>query len=162
MPRSGSAIELDRQMIDRLSDPLIHLLRNALDHGLERPEQRQAAGKPPRGQLSLEAGQDGGWVVVEMRDDGAGIDLAAVRQKALAGQLLDEGQLALLSEQETLELILLPGFSTKSLITDFSGRGVGMDVVKRTVVDELNGDLNVTSALGKGTHFSLRLPFHWR
>ncbi|NGO89328.1 MAG: response regulator [Halomonas sp.] len=154
----GSAIELDRQMIDRLSDPLIHLLRNALDHGLERPEQRQAAGKPPRGQLSLEARQDGGWVVVEMRDDGAGIDLAAVRQKALARQLLDEGQLALLSEQETLELILLPGFSTKSLITDFSGRGVGMDVVKRTVVDELNGDLNVTSALGKGTHFSLRLP----
>ncbi|WP_445010757.1 hybrid sensor histidine kinase/response regulator [Vreelandella stevensii] len=154
----GSAIELDRQMIDRLSDPLIHLLRNALDHGLERPEQRQAAGKPPRGQLSLEARQDGGWVVVEMRDDGAGIDLAAVRQKALARQLLDEGQLALLSEQETLELILLPGFSTKNLITDFSGRGVGMDVVKRTVVDELNGDLTVTSALGKGTHFSLRLP----
>ncbi|WP_144980701.1 response regulator [Halomonas sp. C22] len=154
----GSEIELDRQMIDRLSDPLIHLLRNALDHGLEAPAQRQAAGKAPRGQLTLEAWQDGGWVVVEMRDDGAGIDLAAVRQKALSRQLLDEGQLALLSEQETLELILLPGFSTKSLITDFSGRGVGMDVVKRTVVDELSGDLHLTSSPGKGTHFSLRLP----
>ena len=154
----GSEIELDRQMIDRLSDPLIHLLRNALDHGLETPEQRQAAGKPPRGQLTLKAWQDGGWVVVEMRDDGAGISLAAVRQKALAKQLLTEEQLMALSEQETLELVFLPGFSTKAMITDFSGRGVGMDVVKRTITDELSGDLQLASETGKGTRFTLRLP----
>ncbi|MGP9764379.1 hybrid sensor histidine kinase/response regulator [Halomonas sp. AOP13-D3-9] len=154
----GSEIELDRQMIDRLSDPLIHLLRNALDHGLESPAERQAAGKPPRGQLMIEAWQDADWVVVEMRDDGAGIALDAVRQKALAKQLISEEQLNALSEQETLELIFLPGFSTKSMITDFSGRGVGMDVVKRTVVDELNGDLQLASERGSGTRFTLRLP----
>ncbi|WP_339881791.1 hybrid sensor histidine kinase/response regulator [Vreelandella maris] len=154
----GSEIELDRQMIDRLSDPLIHLLRNALDHGLEPPAERQAAGKPPRGQLVIEARQDAGWVVIEMHDDGAGIALNAVRQKALAKQLVSEEQLNTLSEQETLELIFLPGFSTKSMITDFSGRGVGMDVVKRTVVDELNGDLQLASEQGRGTRFTLRLP----
>ena len=154
----GSEIELDRQMIDRLSDPLIHLLRNALDHGLEPPAERQAAGKPPRGQLVIEARQDAGWVVIEMHDDGAGIALDAVRQKALAKQLVSEEQLKALSEQETLELIFLPGFSTKSMITDFSGRGVGMDVVKRTVVDELNGDLQLASVSGRGTRFTLRLP----
>ncbi|MBR9903230.1 hybrid sensor histidine kinase/response regulator [Halomonas sp. TG39a] len=154
----GSEIELDRQMIDRLSDPLIHLLRNALDHGLEPPAERQAAGKSPRGQLVIEAWQDADWVVVEMRDDGAGIALDAVRQKALAKQLISEEQLNALSEQETLELIFLPGFSTKSMITDFSGRGVGMDVVKRTVVDDLNGDLQLASERGSGTRFTLRLP----
>ncbi len=154
----GSEIELDRQMIDRLSDPLIHLLRNALDHGLEPPAERQAAGKSPRGQLIIEAWQDADWVVVEMRDDGAGIALEAVRQKALAKQLVSEEQLNALSEQETLELIFLPGFSTKSMITDFSGRGVGMDVVKRTVVDEFNGDLQLASERGSGTRFTLRLP----
>ncbi|HAA44745.1 MAG: gliding motility regulatory protein [Halomonas sp. 54_146] len=154
----GSEIELDRQMIDRLSDPLIHLLRNALDHGLELPAERQAAGKSPRGQLVIEAWQDAGWVMVEMRDDGAGICLKNVRKKALAKQLLTEEQLNALSEQETLELIFLPGFSTKSMITDFSGRGVGMDVVKRTVVDELNGDLQLASELGSGSRFTLRLP----
>ncbi|WP_386080344.1 response regulator [Vreelandella sp. F11] len=154
----GSEIELDRQMIDRLSDPLIHLLRNALDHGLESLAERQAAGKPPRGQLMIEAWQDADWVVVEMRDDGAGIALDVVRQKALAKQLISEEQLNALSEQETLELIFLPGFSTKSMITDFSGRGVGMDVVKRSVVDELNGDLQLASERGNGTRFTLRLP----
>ncbi|WGI25002.1 response regulator [Halomonas alkaliantarctica] len=154
----GSEIELDRQMIDRLSDPLIHLLRNALDHGLELPAERQSAGKPSRGQLIIEAWQDADGVVVEMRDDGAGIALDAVRQKALAKQLISEEQLNALSEQETLELIFLPGFSTKSMITDFSGRGVGMDVVKRTVVDELNGDLQLASERGSGTRFTLRLP----
>lgn len=154
----GSELELDRQMIDRLSDPLIHLLRNALDHGIETPAERQVAGKPMRGQLTLEAWQDGSWVVVEMRDDGAGISLEAVRQKALAKQLISEETLAALSEQEILELIFLPGFSTKSMITDFSGRGVGMDVVKRTIVDELSGDLQLSSEPGVGSRFTLRLP----
>ncbi|MBR2515100.1 MAG: hybrid sensor histidine kinase/response regulator [Halomonas sp.] len=154
----GGEIELDRQMIDRLSDPLIHLLRNALDHGFEPPAERVASGKSPRGKLVIEAWQDADWVVVEMHDDGAGIALDAVRQKALAKQLVSEEQLNTLSEQETLELIFLPGFSTKSMITDFSGRGVGLDVVKRTVMDELNGDLQLTSERGNGTRFTLRLP----
>lgn len=154
----GSEIELDRQMIDHLSDPLIHLLRNALDHGIESPAERQATGKPVRGQLTLEAWQDGGWVVVEMSDDGAGISLDAVRKKALAKQLISEGGLTALSEQETLELIFRPGFSTKSMITDFSGRGVGMDVVKRTVVDELSGDIHLSSEPSVGSRFTLRLP----
>lgn len=154
----GAEIELDRQMIDRLSDPLIHLLRNALDHGFEPPAERVASGKSPRGKLVIEAWQDADWVIVEMHDDGAGIALDAVRQKALAKQLVSEEQLHTLSEQETLELIFLPGFSTKSMITDFSGRGVGLDVVKRTVMDELNGDLQLTSERGSGTRFTLRLP----
>ncbi|WFE69897.1 response regulator [Halomonas sp. M1] len=154
----GAEIELDRQMIDRLSDPLIHLLRNALDHGFEPPAERVASGKSPRGKLVIEAWQDADWVMVEMHDDGAGIALDAVRQKALAKQLVSEEQLNTLSEQETLELIFLPGFSTKSMITDFSGRGVGLDVVKRTVMDELNGDLQLTSERGSGTRFTLRLP----
>ncbi|MCB8888256.1 hybrid sensor histidine kinase/response regulator [Vreelandella malpeensis] len=154
----GSEIELDRQMIDQLSEPLVHLLRNALDHGLEPPEARRALGKPPQGRIRLEAWQDGGWVVIELGDDGAGIDLEAVQRKALARRLIGEEQLATLSEQETLELIFLPGFSTKPMITDVSGRGVGMDVVKRTVVDELSGDLRVASQPGKGCVFTLRLP----
>ncbi|NYS61807.1 hybrid sensor histidine kinase/response regulator [Vreelandella salicampi] len=155
---SGSDIELDRQMIDRLSDPLIHLLRNALDHGLETPDERKAAGKPAQGRITLRAFQDGNWVVVEMRDDGRGIALDVIRQKALSKQLVTTEQLETLSEQETLELIFLPGFSTKTLITDFSGRGVGMDVVKRTVTDELSGSLQVTTDRGQGSCFTLRMP----
>lgn len=155
---SGSDIELDRQMIDHLSDPLIHLLRNALDHGLETPEERKAAGKPELGRITLRAFQDGNWVVVEMHDDGRGIALDAIRQKALSKQLVTAEQLEALSEQETLELIFLPGFSTKALITDFSGRGVGMDVVKRTVTDELSGSLQVTTERGQGSCFTLRMP----
>lgn len=154
----GNEIELDRQMIERLSDPMIHLLRNALDHGLETPAERQAAGKPARGQLTLKAYQDGGWVVIEISDDGAGIAVEAIRQKVLAKKLMSEEQLLALSESETLELIFLPGFSTKTIITDFSGRGVGMDVVKRTIVDELSGNLRLSSQAAQGTCFTLRLP----
>ncbi|MGM0544221.1 MAG: hybrid sensor histidine kinase/response regulator [Pseudomonadota bacterium] len=154
----GGDIELDRQMIDRLSDPLIHLLRNALDHGIEPPESRQAAGKPPRGQLVLEARQEGGWVTIELHDDGLGIDLEAVRNKALAKQLVDEEQLSTLSDTAVQALIFAPGFSTKAMITDFSGRGVGMDVVKHTVEDDLSGDLRLSSQPGHGTRFTLRLP----
>ncbi|WP_447555151.1 hybrid sensor histidine kinase/response regulator [Vreelandella sp. EE22] len=154
----GSEIELDRQMIDRLSEPLVHLVRNALDHGLETPEGRRRLGKPPKGLITLKAWQDGSWVVIELRDDGAGIDIEAVRQKALSRQLINEEQLLTLSEQETLELIFLAGFSTQSMITDMSGRGVGMDAVKRTVVDELSGDVRVASESGRGSAFTLRLP----
>lgn len=154
----GADIELDRQMIDQLADPVIHLLRNALDHGLETTQARQTAGKPEQGMLQLKASQDGGWVVIEIIDDGAGLDLDAIRNKALSKQLLSADALESLTEQEVMELIFLPGFSTSALITDLSGRGVGMDVVKRTVIDNLQGAISIESRAGEGARFTLRLP----
>ena len=155
---SGSEIELDRQLIDQLADPIIHLIRNAVDHGIEPPDVRRAAGKPAQGHVQLSARQDGGWVVIELSDDGAGIALQAVRDKAVKKGLLSADKAAALSDQEAIDLIFLPGFSTSSMITDLSGRGVGMDVVKQTVLDELQGSVSVHTRSGMGTTFSLRLP----
>ena len=155
---SGSEIELDRQLIDQLADPIIHLIRNAVDHGIEPPDVRRAAGKPTQGRVQLSARQDGGWVVIELSDDGAGIALQAVRDKAVKKGLLSADKAAALSDQEAIDLIFLPGFSTSSMITDLSGRGVGMDVVKQTVLDELQGSVSVHTRSGMGTTFSLRLP----
>lgn len=155
---TGTEIELDRQMIDKLSDPIIHLIRNAIDHGIEQPAQRVAIGKPAHGRLTLSARQDGGWVVVELRDDGAGISLAAVRDKAIRKGLVSVEKAAALTDQEAIDFIFLPGFSTSNIITDLSGRGVGMDVVKQTILDDLQGVVNVETRLGAGTTFSLRLP----
>lgn len=155
---SGSEIELDRQIIDKLSDPIIHLLRNAIDHGLEMPAVRQVAGKPARGRVTLSARQDGGSVVIEISDDGGGIPVAAVRDKAVRKKLLAAEKAAALSEQEIIDMIFLPGFSTSSIITDISGRGVGMDVVKRCIVDDLQGVISVDTRTGAGSTFTLRLP----
>jgi two-component system, chemotaxis family, sensor kinase CheA len=155
---SGAEIELDRQMIDKLADPIIHLIRNGIDHGIEMPEQRLAAGKPAQGRLRLSARQDGGWVVIEVADDGAGIPLAAVREKALKKGFVSAERAATLTDQEAVDLIFLPGFSTNSMITDLSGRGVGMDVVKRCILDDLQGVVSVDTRAGVGTTFSLRLP----
>lgn len=154
----GSEIELDRQMIDQLADPVIHLLRNALDHGVEMPEVRQQKGKNPQGRLDLTARQDGGWVVLDVSDDGAGISLEAIRDKALKKQLVTQEQLEGMNDQEVMDMIFLPGFSTSSMITELSGRGVGMDVVKRSVVDGLQGVISMSSRAGEGTRFTLRLP----
>ena len=154
----GSEIELDRQMIDKLSDPIIHLIRNGIDHGLEIPEKRLAAGKPAQGRLTLSARQDGGWVVIDVADDGGGIPLAALREKAVKKGLLSEEKRAAMSDQDVIDLIFLPGFSTSSIITDLSGRGVGMDVVKQCIIDDLQGVINVETWPGAGTTFSLRLP----
>ncbi len=154
----GSEIELDRQIIDQLADPIIHLLRNALDHGIETPEERKKVGKPLRGRVSLKAWQDGAWVVVSVEDDGRGISLDAIRRKALKKALLTQEQLDALSEQEIMDLIFLPGFSSTEMITDFSGRGVGMDVVKSTVVDQLQGVVSLRSQPEKGSQILLRLP----
>lgn len=154
----GADIELDRQMIDQLADPVIHLLRNALDHGIESPEQREAAVKPAQGLLTLKAAQDGGWVEIEIADDGQGLNLQAIRQKALSRQLFTPETLEGMTDQEVMDLIFLPGFSTSHLITDLSGRGVGMDVVKRSVVDGLQGVISLDSRVGQGTRFTLRLP----
>src|SRR5690554_1548198 len=154
----GSEIELDRQMIDQLADPMIHLLRNALDHGIETPAIRQQKGKPAQGLLQISARQDGGWVVLEVRDDGMGLSLSAIRDKALKKGLVCSEQLAEMSQQQISYLIFEPGFSTSNMITEFSGRGVGMDVVKRSIVDDLQGVISLHSRADEGTCFTLRLP----
>ena len=154
----GSAIELDRQLIDRLGDPIVHLLRNALWHGIETPAQRAQAGKPARGQVSLRAREEAGGVVIEVADDGQGLAYAAIRDKAVKKGLFTAEQAASLDPAQLGELIVLPGFSTSPIITDVSGRGVGMDVVKRCVVDELHGAMQIDSTPGGGTTVRLRLP----
>jgi chemotaxis protein histidine kinase CheA len=154
----GAEIELDRQMIDKLSDPIIHLIRNAIDHAIEPPEARTAAGKPAQGRLRLSARQDGGWVVIDIADDGGGIPVAAVRDKAVKKGFFTAEKAATLTDQEAIDLIFLPGFSTSNIITDLSGRGVGMDVVKQTILDDMQGVVSVETRPGAGTTFSLRLP----
>lgn len=155
---SGNDIELDRQLIDRLGDPIVHLLRNAVAHGIETPEERARAGKPRRGRVTLGARQDDRSVIIEVADDGGGLSYAAIRDKAVKKGLFSEEQAQALSEAEVADLILLPGLSTSAIITDVSGRGVGMDVVKRCVVDELQGSLQLASTPAAGTTVTLRLP----
>ncbi|HKM15686.1 MAG TPA: hybrid sensor histidine kinase/response regulator [Marinospirillum sp.] len=154
----GSEIELDRQMIDQLADPVIHLLRNALDHGIETPAERQKKGKPPQGLVQITARQDAGWVLLDISDDGAGLSLEAIRDKALKKGLVTTAELAEMSQQTIMDLIFLPGFSTSSMITEVSGRGVGMDVVKRAIIDELQGVISLQTKPDQGTCFTLRLP----
>ncbi len=155
---SGGEIELDRQMIDRLNDVLTHLLRNAVDHGLESPEERLAAGKAPISRLSLTARQEGAGVVVQIADDGQGLNREKILAKAVQKGLIDPGHSAALTDDQAAELIFQPGLSTSAMITDLSGRGVGMDVVKRTIVDELHGAISVSSHAGAGTVFAFKLP----
>lgn len=154
----GSEIELDRQMIDQLADPVIHLLRNSLDHGIETPAERQKKGKAARGLIQISARQDAGWVVLNISDDGAGLSLAAIRDKALSRKLVTEAELTEMSDQEITDLIFQPGFSTSAMITEVSGRGVGLDVVKRSIVDELQGVISLQTREGEGASFTLRLP----
>ena len=151
----GEATELDKTVIERLADPLIHLVRNAADHGLETPGQRLAAGKPEAGQVVLAARQSGAEVVITITDDGRGVDRARVRAKAEENGLIQPGQV--LSDNELLQLIFAPGFSTAATITNLSGRGVGMDVVKRTI-EGLRGSIELTSTPGRGSVVSLRIP----
>lgn len=154
---TGGEVELDRRIIEALGEPLLHLIRNALDHGLEAPAARQAAGKPVRGRLTIQAWERGNRVVVEVEDDGAGIDPAVLRETAVRkGHLRPEAAEAL-SDAEAVGLIFRPGFSTSRLITDVSGRGVGMEVVQ-TVLDRLRGSVTVDSTPGRGTRVTLDLP----
>jgi two-component system chemotaxis sensor kinase CheA len=151
----GETTELDKTVIERLADPLVHLIRNAADHGLETPEERAAAGKPPTGQVVLAARQAGAEVIITITDDGRGVDRARVRAKAEENGLVAPG--AVLSDNELLQLIFHPGFSTAAAITNLSGRGVGMDVVKRTI-EGLRGSIEMTSEPGKGSQIALRIP----
>ena len=155
---SGGDIELDRQIIDRLGDALVHVLRNAVDHGIENPEQRRAVGKPATGRIRLTARQEGAGVLVEAIDDGRGLDRDRILAKALQKNLIDPGQSAELTDDQVAELIFRPGFSTSAIITDLSGRGVGMDVVKRVVVDDLHGAVAVSSRPGEGSVVAFKLP----
>jgi two-component system, chemotaxis family, sensor kinase CheA len=151
----GAETELDKTMIERLFDPLVHLIRNSCDHGIESPDLRRSAGKNPTGTVRLRAYHSGQSVFVEIRDDGAGLDPVAIRKKAIASGLLDES--AQLSADELNKLIFLPGFSTAKTVSNVSGRGVGMDVVKRSV-EALRGQIDIASDLGKGSTIRLQLP----
>jgi two-component system chemotaxis sensor kinase CheA len=151
----GAETELDKTVIDRLADPLVHLIRNSIDHGIEHPDERIAAGKPAKGTITLRATHMGASVVISIIDDGKGLDKAAIFKKAKEKGLVAND--ANLSEKETFALIFLPGFSTATKVTDVSGRGVGMDVVKREI-DSLRGSVDIHSEVGKGTRIDLSLP----
>ncbi len=152
---SGEETEIDRSLIEALSDPLTHIIRNSLDHGLEFPEERVRLGKPEKGRISVSARRQGGTIVIELADDGRGLDTERIRQKAITLGIPDAESLG---EVELRELIFLPGFSTKDVVTDVSGRGVGMDVVATRIRSGLRGVVELASEAGKGTRVILRLP----
>lgn len=153
----GTETELDRKMLEEIKDPLLHILRNAVDHGIEKPEARAQAGKPRQGTITLKAYQKGNSIVIQVDDDGGGINRNKVRQAALKAGLITSDEMNALSDDETLRLIFAPGLSTSAMITDLSGRGVGMDVVRRNV-EALQGQVEVESSLGQGTSIALTLP----
>ena len=151
----GEGVELDTSIIEQIVDPLLHLVQNTIAHGIESPAERRAAGKEPVGTVTLSAAHEGGAVLVEVADDGRGIDPDVVRRRAIAQRFVPAD--AALSDQEALDLVFLPGFSTATAVSAAAGRGVGMDVV-RTNVRRLNGEVEVHSVVGEGTRFTLRLP----
>ncbi|WP_313497465.1 chemotaxis protein CheA [Pseudoxanthomonas mexicana] len=153
----GADTELDRNLVEALADPLVHLVRNAIDHGIEVPSLREACSKPRQGHVRLSAQQEGDFVTIEIRDDGAGIDPERLRAKALEKGLIDPEAAARLSHDECLQLVFLPGFSTKAEVTDISGRGVGMDVVQSRI-RELSGQITIHSDVGRGSRFVIRVP----
>ncbi|MDF2589400.1 MAG: CheA signal transduction histidine kinase [Anaerocolumna sp.] len=154
---TGEETELDRTVIDEIGDPLMHLLRNAADHGLESNEERIAAGKPATGSIFLDAYQDGNNVVIEVRDDGAGINVERVKRKAVDKGTITPEQAEVMTDKEIIELLFRPSFSTAEVISDVSGRGVGLDVVK-TKIEALGGDIEAKTKLGEGSNFIIRLP----
>ena len=151
----GAETEVDRVVVDSLYDPLVHMLRNALDHGVESPQDRVASGKPAKAFIMLKAWQEANSVMIVLQDDGRGMDPAKLRQKAMEKGLISEHQAT--SDDEAYQLVFLPGFSTKEVASSVSGRGVGMDVVK-TAVEKNRGAIRIDSRLGSGTKFSIRLP----
>lgn len=153
----GAETELDKTLLEAIKDPLTHIVRNAIDHGIETPEIRKSRGKDPEGSLFLKAYHEGGQINIEMRDDGGGIDVEKVKRKAVEKGLISAESAAALSESEALDLIFLPGLSTADKVTTVSGRGVGMDVV-RTNIEKISGAIEIESRLGRGTLLKLRIP----
>lgn len=153
----GAETEVDKTILEELNDPLVHLIRNAVDHGIETIEERKAVGKDPKGTVNLCAKQTGDHIFIEIQDDGKGMTGAVIRDKAIAKGLIGADHAGQLSDAECLQLIFLPGFSTKDQISDISGRGVGMDVVK-TNIQNLNGRIEIESEQGKGSKFTVLLP----
>ncbi len=153
----GEATELDRKLLEALSDPLLHIVRNAVDHGIEPPDERIALGKPVQGTITVQADAVGSEVHIVIEDDGRGIDPQQVRETAIRKGLIGAEQAMLLTDQETLDLVFAPGFTTARILTDISGRGVGMDVV-RTNITELSGQVVLDSTVGKGTRINITLP----
>ena len=154
---TGEETELDRTVVDEIGDPLMHLLRNSADHGLEANDVRVQRGKPEVGSIFLDAYQDGNNVVIEVRDDGNGIDVAAVKAKAIERGTITAEQAENMSDKEIIDLLFLPSFSTAKVVSDVSGRGVGLDVVK-SKIEALGGDVSVKTKLGEGSTFAIRLP----
>ncbi|HHJ13657.1 MAG TPA: chemotaxis protein CheA [Gammaproteobacteria bacterium] len=153
----GEDTDLDKNLVEALADPLVHLVRNAVDHGIESPEEREAAGKPRQGTVVLAAEQEGDHILLSIEDDGRGMDPEALRRKAVEKGLMDADAAARLDDRECYNLIFAAGFSTKDEISDVSGRGVGMDVVK-TRIGQLNGSVEIDSELGKGSRLTIRVP----
>ncbi|MHA7835309.1 MAG: chemotaxis protein CheA, partial [Algiphilus sp.] len=151
----GGETEIDRSLIERISDPLIHLVRNAADHGIETPEEREAAGKDPMGRVKMKAYYDSGSVVIEISDDGRGVNPEKIRKKALSLGIIDEEQA--IPDEQLQDMLFGPGFSTASAVTNISGRGVGLDVVRKNL-KQVRGTVGLNSAVGKGSTFTLRLP----
>ncbi len=153
----GEDTDLDKNLVEALADPLVHLVRNSVDHGVETPEIRIAAGKPAQGTVILAAEQEGDHIMLSIEDDGAGMNAEVLRQKVVEKGLMDEDVAARLDDKECYNLIFMPGFSTKDQISDISGRGVGMDVVK-TRIAQLNGGIDIDSEEGKGTRIAIKVP----
>jgi two-component system chemotaxis sensor kinase CheA len=151
----GAETELDKTVIEKLNDPLVHLIRNSVDHGVESPEIRLANGKPEQGKVTLKAQHAGAFVLITIEDDGAGLDLEKIRKKAIDRGLISANEE--LSDSQTADLIFMPGFSTADKVTSISGRGVGMDVVKRDITS-LGGSVSISTKRGVGTKFILKIP----
>lgn len=153
----GSEIELDRVVLDEIGDSLVHLIRNSIDHGIETPEERGAAGKNPRGKILIKVSREKGHIIIEVSDDGKGVDFKEVMQKAIERKLLTREEAACIDSSQMVNILAMPGFSTKQIVTDVSGRGVGLDAVKNKV-DALGGRIDLFSEKGKGSTFVLFLP----
>ncbi|MEY8303172.1 chemotaxis protein CheW [Anaerosalibacter bizertensis] len=154
---SGEETEVDRTVIDEIGDPLIHLIRNSIDHGIEHPDERIKLGKDKEGTVKLKAYPDGNNVVIEVEDDGAGIDHEKVKKKAIEKEIITEQDAEILTKEESVELLFKAGFSTSDIVSDVSGRGVGLDVVK-SKIESINGSIEVETSQGKGTRFIIRIP----